>query len=314
MNYYHLTTGERHKIELLLQQGKTARAIGRILNRHHSTISREINRNTVTGYCPAQADKQYQINKSNCGRKSKFNEDIAKVIQNHLDKTWSPEQISNTVLKGTISYKSIYRWIYNGKLEKKLLKQLRQRGKRQKPAEKRGRFNIGTSISGRPKSIKNRKEFGHWELDTIVSSRGKSKGCLATFAERKTRYYIAVKMPDRTAASMERAIKDVIANLPSGSFKSATTDRGKEFSCYKNIENNYPINIYFADAYCAWQRGTNENSNGLLREFYPKKTDLSLIDTSELISNIILINNRPRKCLKWNSASDLFMKELSHLI
>jgi IS30 family transposase len=314
MNYSHLTTGERHKIELLLQQGKTARAIGRILNRHHSTISREINRNAVTQYHPDQAERQYKINKRNCGRKSKFNEDIAKVIQKYLDKTWSPEQISNTVLKGRISYQSIYRWIYNGKLDKKLLERLRQRGKRQKPAEKRGKFNVGTSISRRPKSIKNREEFGHWELDTIVSSRGKSKGCLATFAERKTRYYIAVKMPDRTAASMESAIKDVISNLPLGSFKSATTDRGKEFSCYKIIEKHYPINIYFADAYCAWQRGTNENSNGLLREFYPKKTDLSLIDKSELISNITLINNRPRKCLKWNSASDLFMKELSHLI
>jgi IS30 family transposase len=103
MNYTHLTTGERHKIELLLQQGKTARAIGRILNRYHSTISREIKRNTATGYHPDQSERQYQINKNNCGRKSKFNEDIVKVTQKDLDKTWSPEQISKTVLKGNIS-------------------------------------------------------------------------------------------------------------------------------------------------------------------------------------------------------------------
>jgi IS30 family transposase len=113
-------------------------------------------------------------------------------------------------------------------LDKRLLERLRQHSKRQRPAEKRGRVNIGSSISKRPKSINKPEEFGHWELDTIVSSRGNSKGCLTTFAERKTRYYIAVKIPDRTAVSMERAIKDVIRNLPSGSFISTTTDRGKE--------------------------------------------------------------------------------------
>ena len=104
--------------------------------------------------------------------------------------TWSPEQISHTVLKGVISFKTIYRWIYDGTILSGDLSCLRQKGKRRKPRETRGRFNIGTSIHQRPKEVKKRQTFGHWELDTVVSSRGKSKGCLATFVERQTRFYM----------------------------------------------------------------------------------------------------------------------------
>ena len=131
----------------------------------------------------------------------------------------------------------------------------------------------------------------------MVSSRGKSKGCFATLCEMKSRYFIALKLSDRSSESYGNAINRLLNIYPKTAFKSFTSDRGKEFSCYRNVEENYGIKFYFADPYSAWQRGSNENSNGLLREFYPKKTDLSEVNEKELRLNLYLINNRPRKCL-----------------
>ena len=140
----------------------------------------------------------------------------------------------------------------------------------------RGKFNIQTSIKERLIAVKKRQEFGHWELDTVLSPRGKSKGCLATFAERKSRFYIALKMPNRSKESMLSTVNQLIRFFPKEALKSFTSDCGKEFACYSDIEQQ-EIAFYFADAYSAWQRGTNENSNGLLREFFPKRTDLAKI-------------------------------------
>lgn len=161
--------------------------------------------------------------------------------------------------------------------------------------------------------MKSRDEFGHWELDTMVSSRGKSKGCFATFVERKSRLYTAFKIPDRTSDSMDKAINQLFGVLPSGTFKTATTDRGKEFACYQSIQDKLGLTLYFADPYSSWQRGSNENSNGLLREFYPKRTDLAAVNEKELSHNLFLINSRPRKCLGWKSSIQVFLHEVVHL-
>lgn len=237
---------------------------------------------------------------------------IVKQIEEKSESTWSPEEISHTITAGKVSFKTIYLWLYKEKLSKGDLKVLRQKGERRKPS-KQGTFVHGTSISQRPSEVKSRETFGHWELDTGVSSRGKSKGCFATFVERKTRLYTAIKIIDRTAASMERAIKKLHSALPRGAFKTATTDRGKEFACYDTVEKHLGISVFFAEPYSSWQRGSNENSNGLLREFYPKKTNLALVDSQELARNLRLINERPRKCLGWKTPIQLFLHELSHL-
>lgn len=189
---------------------------------------------------------------------------------------------------------------------------MRHKGKRRK-AERRGKFSMGTPISERPEEVKHRQTFGHWKLDTMVSSRGESKGCFATFVECKSRLYTALLIPDRTTASMERAISQLYRTLPEGAFKTGTTDRGKEFACYGKIQSELALPLYFADAYSSWQRGSNENSNGLLREFYPKKTDLGKVKQYELAHNLLLINSRPRKCLGWKSPIQVFLYEVAHL-
>ena len=144
----------------------------------------------------------------------------------------------------------------------------------------------------------------------MVSSRGKSKGCLATFAERKSRLYLAFLIPNRTKDAMHNAIEQLTSNLPDHALKSFTSDRGKEFACYPDVEAS-GIDFYFADAYSAWQRGTNENSNGLMREFFPKKTDLAKVSETELFTALWLMNNRPRKCLNYQTPLEKFMHETS---
>ncbi|NFF81623.1 IS30 family transposase [Clostridium botulinum] len=312
MNYNHLTTFERARIETLYKFGYSRRHIANLIGRHHSTVARELSRK-AKNYEAEKADANYRLRRNKSKPKGKYSCEIADKIQDLLLKTWSPEQISNTLRNNQISYKTIYNWLYSGLISKGDLTVLRQKGKRRKPAEKRGKFLIGTSISKRPKEVNKRESFGHWELDTVVSSRGKSKGCLATFVERKTRLYTAIKIPNRTAKSMEYAIKQVRLAMPIDAFKTATVDRGKEFACYSSVEKDLDIKVFFADPYSSWQRGSNENSNGLIREFYPKKTDLAVIENEELVKNLFLINNRPRKCLGWKSPIQAFLHEVSHL-
>lgn len=313
MSYHHLSTFERGRIEELLTLGYSHRAIANRLGRHHSCISRELNRNkSDAGYACVSAQSVYHVRRRNSKPQGKRSDSLVSIIEKKLCATWSPEQIANTVTLGVVSFKTIYNWLYSGKLYNTDIRYLRHKGKRRK-VEKRGRFSMGTPISERPKEVKHRQTFGHWELDTMVSSRGESKGCLATFVERKSRLYTALLIPDRTAESMALAISQLYHALPRGAFKTGTTDRGKEFACYGKIQAELALPLYFADAYSSWQRGSNENSNGLLREFYPKKTDLSMVKQQELTRNLFLVNSRPRKCLGWKSSIQVFLHEVAHL-
>ncbi|SIN98562.1 transposase, IS30 family [Carnobacterium alterfunditum] len=311
MSYTHFTITERSKIEVYLELKMSIRTIAKKLNRSPSSVSRECQRNP--NYQAEKAQTSYNQRKAACGAHSKLTASLKIVIQEKLDQTWSLEQISGRLLQGSLTFKTIYRWIYAGLLDVPLTV-LRQKGKRQKPKETRGRFVVGTPISKRPKEIRKRTTFGHWELDTVVSGRGQAKGCVATFVERQTRWYKAILIPDRSAKSMERAIRTLHALYPREAFQSFTTDRGKEFACYTVIESELNIPMYFADAYAAWQRGSNENSNGLFREFFPKRTNFDTILTEEVEEALSLINNRPRKCLDWKTPYEAFMEKVLHLI
>ena len=311
MSYTHLTIEDRSKIEVLYQEGYKPSQIGQAIGRHRSTIYRELKRSQSHYYNAEMAQDHADELSALKGRNPKHSSKLIQDIQDKLELTWSPEQIVGRSYQNRLSFKTIYNWIYQGVIEASL-NSLRQKGKRRKPQETRGKFNIGTSMSERPKSVKKRQEFGHWELDTMVSSRGKSKGCLATFAERKSRFYIALKIPNRSKESMLSAVNQIISALPKATFKTFTSDRGKEFACYPEIEKQ-EIAFYFADAYSAWQRGTNENSNGLLREFFPKQTDLAKITEQELVNALWLLNNRPRKCLNFKTPFEVLMRELFQL-
>jgi IS30 family transposase len=312
MSYHHISTYERGKIEELKRLGFTSREIGMRIGRHHSSIARELRRlERKGGYDAKRAQDDYITRRKNSKPHGKWNAELGDLIKEKLLATWSPEQIANTVALNRLSFKSIYNWLYNGKLEGVSLAVLRRKGKK-RSCRNLAFFSRGTPIRKRPKAVYSRKTFGHWELDTVVSGKGK-KGCLATFIERKTRFYVAIKIPDKTSDSMESAIRHLYRNLPDKAFLTATNDHGGEFACFDVIKKDLGLTLYFADPYCPHQRGSNEYGNGLLREFFPKQTDLGRASQASLDYSLFLINSRPRKCLGWTSPFHAFLHELSLL-
>ena len=196
MNYKHITINERCCIANFLDLGCSIRKTAKHLNRNASTISKEIRRNSVNGkYLAHIANELYINNRMNCGAKGKSsNNKLIEYIEEGINKTWSPEQIAGRLRleykddkSMKIGFKTIYRWMYKNIIAKGDVKKLRRKGKSLKPKETRGKFNIGKSIKNRSKDVRKRVNIGHWELDTVVSSRGKSKACLSTFVERKSR-------------------------------------------------------------------------------------------------------------------------------
>ena len=208
MSYSHLTITDRIKIQTYLELGLKPCQIASKLGVHKSTISRELRR-CQNGYSAVLAQKQYDHRAKQKVRKSCLTPKLKKEIEKGLKASWSPEQICGRYQleqKPIVAFKTIYNWLYAGLIDLDL-SILCQKGQSRQPKEIRGRFRIGTPIAKRPKEVQNRETFGHWELDTVVSSRDKSKGCLATFLMRTTRFYLAFKIPDRTAKSMFLAIE-----------------------------------------------------------------------------------------------------------
>lgn len=312
MNYKHLSIEERCCLREYYKKGYSYRKIAKLIGRNVSTVSRELNRNfthmyDIPTYYPHTAQKKYLFRRSFCHRGMFWDKEVISYIEEKLLLTWSPEQIANASSPITLpSFKTIYRWLDEGYLVKGNLKVLRKKGQTRKRLGNGGRFTTGKSIRKRDKSVYKRLEFGHWEADTVVSGRGKTKACFATLAERKTRYYIAIKIPNRNGNTMAKAIIQALSKLPQEAVKTITCDRGSEFANWRDIEKELNCNMYFADPYCAWQKGTNENLNGLLREFYPKGRNLERVSPKTLEKNLALINARPKKVLHYKKPVDLF--------
>ena len=322
MGYYHLNIDERTVIWQLHTSGVSIRGIAKAIGRNPSTVSRELARNScrsgrnyqITRYIPSTAQRSYEQRKSHCGRKRECESEVLSYVKRKIEEHWSPEQIkgrgSDTLEIPSVT--TIYRMIHEGRLGHITMEKLRRKGHFKRPAETRGKFNDGgRTIKKRDKSVHKRKELGHWEGDTVVSGKDdrilRSKVCFVTLAERKARFYLAIKVPDRTAASVTPAIINTLKDYPDDLIKTITFDRGKEFSGYEEIETALNCKTYFCDPYCSWQKGTNENTNGLLREFYPKGMDLSEVAEEDLAEKIELLNNRPRKCLGYQTPSEVFI-------
>ena len=316
MTYLHLTIEERICIATLWRNGEKNVQIARILGRNPGTVSREIRRNwspesvVGPGYYPHTAQRLYQKRKKRC-HVIVIPLETKAYLEDKLRLTWSPEQISCAASPFRMpSFKTIYRWIEAG-----LLcpgdQVLRRKGRKALTRETRGKINFGTPISKRPKDVWNRVDFGHWEADTVVSGRGKVKACLAALSERKSRLYLTRPIPDRTAKSLTFAVVDMLRGFPPDLVKTITCDRGKEFSDYARIETELHCRVYFADPYCAWQKGSVENANGLLREFLPKGSCLRISRArNDRIND--LINGRPKKCIGFVSPRSLFNDQIKN--
>lgn len=310
--YNHLTIEERESI-LKLQGHVSIREIARQLGRTASTISREIKRNSEQGkYSANKAQQKYQARRKKCVRKRLLeNPSIYDYVTQGLNKQWSPEQISGRLKKETgrqvISYTTIYRGFNQGILPKSLIRQLRKRGLKVIAAskEKRGRIHDYRTIATRPKAANQRRRLGDWECDTVRGAL--NKGCLATFVDRKSRYLLAVRMPDRKAATMTSAMITTFSRLPKNKRRSFTVDHGNEFFGFRDVEKAINMPVFFADPYSPWQRGTNENTNGLIRQYFPKKFDFLSVSQSDVDAIVSLLNHRPRKVLGFATPFEVFL-------
>lgn len=320
MNQKHITILERESIFKFLTLGYSKAMIAKKLSRPRCTITREINRNTIDGeYSPFKAQVKYQNRKSNCGAKNKLANSILLIeIQEKIELGWTPEQISGRAKleeKYRISFKTIYRAIKNNFLSDDILDFLPRKGK-VKPRnikEKRGTIPDKKMIDERPAEADDRTEIGHYESDTIVGKN--HKGAIMTYVCRKTRFLIAELMPNRKAGTFNEATIENFKYIPKEYIKTFTSDNGKEFSGFKELEKELGIKAYFANPYHSWERGTNENTNGLLRRFFPKGTDFLKLTKEEVNIAVEKINNRPRKCLNWKTPQEEFWGEpVLHLI
>ncbi|WP_256969022.1 IS30 family transposase [Enterococcus faecalis] len=327
MSYNHLSAEERGQIEAYLREGVSQAEIARRLDRHRSTISREIKRGSEQRKKKSLASLPYQatsagnlarIRKKNCGTTTKATVHNTKTIMKYLDMKYSPEQIANAVRSVKVCTSTIYTWIYK-KIVPFDIKKLRGHGKRYKIKNTGNRlkrpdraFFDGRTLDNRPEEVQLRTEFGHWEADTVVSKQGVA-ACLATFIERKTRHYVAIKIPNKTGRSMMTAIKRLVEMYPHG-VKSITCDRGSEFVNQFEIgfiEDTFDCKIYYANPCAPHERGSNENHNGLLREYFPKPSNFKNISQNKINQAVQSMNLRPRKLFKWKSPQHKFNLEYS---
>jgi len=314
-------------------QKQSLRKIAAAMGRSVSTISRELKRNKQSHrpYSPSAAQNGYLKRRKNCGRKrilrnAQYQDLIRKLLGEY---EWSPEQIENRLALEKhplhISYATIYRAVRDGLFDPKAhyLKKterfsyhLRRQGKPRRKngsVNKQGKYPIPHTIAERPAGAEDRTEIGHFEADTVAGKKGSAR--LVTQVDRKSRYLLAVKVPDGSSEAVRDAMLAMFAGLPKNMLKSITPDRGPEFAKHAKVtEVLYQVPFYFADPYSPWQRGSNENTNGLLRQYFPKSTDLDPVSDERLAQIVDKLNHRPRKCLDWRSPAEVFFDCVLHLI
>lgn len=308
-SYTHFTLLERKYLEENLKNGEKIKKIAEALGRSPSTIYREIKRNwskKAKRYHHWHAYSCYADRRKRCHRKNNlvYNEDAFDFVFEGLQQYWSPEIIAgrwNNAHDDKISYSSIYRAIKAGLFKGiKAKTHLRRRGKPYCRPKKSSARNLGVSIHDRPQCIDDRLRFGDFEGDTVYGSVG--KGYLVTGIDRRSRLLVAAiaeaKTAESTAAAFERAFAKARSRIKP---LSLTLDNGTEFSEYKRLEKNLNISVFFADLHSPWQRGANENINGVLRFFFPRGTNFKNVSEDHLDYVLDLINNRPRKCLNYLS-------------
>lgn len=310
-----ITPQERDEIARLKAVGCSVREIARRLNRNAASISRELKRNRFgEHYVAIHAQNKASRRKSRAGHRQSLKEPaVYSYVVEKLRCGWSPEQIAGRLEleegRKVISHEAIYQFVYAAEnKDKKWWEYLRrkQKARRKKNGRKsqKGKIPGRVSIHERPAEVETRAVVGHWEGDSV---EGKAhRGGIHTQVERKTRVLLASKLDDLTSGETLRAQKQLFAWLPTEMKKSTTVDNGKEFTSHQNFE----LPVFFADPYSSFQRGTNENTNGLLREYFPKKTDFTDITQEEIDEVIREINNRPRKCLQFRTPVEEFRKEL----
>ncbi len=322
--YQHLSSEERFYIHQAVREGKLKKDIANVLRRHPSTIGREMRRNMwPSAYLYTYEWAMYFLRqrkwRANAHKHRKLNEHTNALIVQLLRRCLSPEQVSAYLREHHrifVSHETIYRFIYTAKADQGPLRcYLRQAGKK-----RRRRYGSGarvglipnrTPIQARPRIVELKKRLGDWECDTLVGKDRKS--ALVTVVERKSLFTLCAKVSQKTAGSVQRAIVELLRPV-SDKVKTMTFDNGAEFTQHDKIATALQAKTYFANPYSSWERGINENTNGLLRQFFPKATDFNAVTEEQIEHAVALLNNRPRKTRNYRTPNEIFANTFVPLI
>ncbi|MGH8244968.1 MAG: IS30 family transposase [Gammaproteobacteria bacterium] len=326
--YIHLTPLERDYLGQALARGESLRAIARQLQRRPSTLSREYQRNRLScGYSPMTAQALAAARAAQPRRPRKLHPDglLWRRVCRGLHRRWSPEQIAGRLqrayphdMRRRVSHETIYRAIYilpRGALRRQLISWLRQqRPRRGRCVDRRGRHtkipNL-VSIAQRPEAIAERLVPGHWEGDLLMGQRNQS--AVGTLVERQSRYLLLAHLRGQTAPAVRQGFTRRLRRLPEPLRQTLTYDRGAEMAEHETLARALRICVYFADPHSPWQRGTSENTNGLLRQYLPKGTDLSAVSQRDLNRIAAQLNTRPRRVLDFATPHEVFEQHLRQL-
>ncbi len=312
ITYTQLTQAQRYQISVLLKIGQSQTEIAKMIGKHKSTISREVGRNQgQRGYRPKQAQQM------SMDRRKKATPRIQAatwaLIESKLQEDWSPEQISDWLKQNTdiqVSHERIYQYILadkraGGSLHKHLRCQKKRR-KRYGSNDRRGKLPNRRSIEERPEIVDQRQRIGDWEVDTMIG-KGHHQA-IVTLTERKSRFALLRKVERRKANLVSAAVIDLLQPVADRSH-TITGDNGKEFAEHERIAQELEVSFFFAHPYAAWERGANENMNGLVRQYIPKNRELSSVTDEELVQIMNKLNHRPRKCLDFKTPFEVFFEQ-----
>ena len=313
MTYRQLSPEERYMLARLRRQGLNQSEIARSLGRHRSTVCREVRRNSTRAdgrYRAFTAQERANGRRSRSRRNSRFTADDFALIDGLLGRQWSPEQVAGYLRREgqlLISHETIYRHVWRDKKEGgALYTHLRgarkRRRKRYGAYDSRGRLAGKRMISERPPEVEARREVGHWEADTVLGAG--TKDCVVTLVERKTGLVLVGKLSDRTADSLSRRLTRLIRGA--GRVETVTADNGTEFHGYERIERGTGVTFYFARPYHSWERGSNENANGLIRQYLPKGVSMAGLSQQQCNAIARRLNTRPRKRLGFRTPLECF--------
>lgn len=313
MSYTQLTKEARYQISALVKAGQTQTQIAMIIGCHKSTVTREITRNrTKTGYWPGHAQARAQQRRRQ-SHQARISSATWQTVAQLLSQDWSPQQITGRLRlerQPSVSPERIYLYIYadkrrGGTLHQHLRSQKKQR-RRYRGYQRRGQIPNRVSIEERPAIVDQKRRIGDWEGDLIVGAQRKS--ALFTATERKSKLELLGKLANKSAAELRDQSIELFTPLKAHVF-TITLDNGKEFCEHEAIAKALGARIYFAHAYASWERGLNENTNGLVRQYFPKGSDLAKLTAAEVQRVADLLNNRPRKTLGYRTPNEIFFKK-----
>jgi len=320
--YNQLACELRYQLYALNKSGMSQTKIALQLGVSQSSISRELNRNKgKRGYRPKQADNKAKLRRKKVNKCTVMTTEMISKITTYLKELWSPEQISGTLksdIKETlsVSHESIYKFIWKNKAKGgELYKYLRRKAKKYNSRCKeklagRGYIKDRVGIEERPSIVDDKSRVGDWEIDLVIG-KGHS-GALLTIVERVSSFTVTKRIFDKSARTVTDATVKLLAPFKA-LVLTITADNGKEFAYHKEVAKKLSCDVFFADPYCSWQRGLNENTNGLLRQYWPKSTDFKLISDEEVKNNLKQLNNRPRKKLEFSTPFQIMKKHMPAL-